>query len=214
MGPKLLLVSLVVLLLSGGALAVKRISTTSTIAPTNADVQTLKQKSLAMQQQASQRTQERINAELAADEAQKADDVANAAVIAAKKDVDNAVTAKNIASTNVGNADKSVAKVKPARDAAQKSIDDKQAALDKAKTTLAAETKKGASLTGAAKTKQDGVIKSAQTAYRGMLSRLLRTPFSADGDNGQGFLDGKSADYETSGVLSTDCGYSAFSKAM
>ncbi|CAI5509711.1 unnamed protein product [Closterium sp. Naga37s-1] len=166
MGPKLLLVSLVVLLLSGGALAVKRVTSTSTtnVAPTNADVQTLKQKSLAMQQQASQKTQERINAELAADEAQKADDVANAAVIAAKKDVDNAVTAKNIASTNVASAVKSVAKVKPARDAAQKSIDDKQAALDKAKNTLAAETKKGASLTGAAKTKQDGVIKSAQTA--------------------------------------------------
>ncbi|CAI5512411.1 unnamed protein product [Closterium sp. Naga37s-1] len=47
-----------------------------------------------------------------------------------------------------------------------------------------------------------------------MLSRLLRTPFSADGDNGQGFLDGKSSDYETSGVLATDCGYSAFSKAV
>ncbi|GJP29271.1 hypothetical protein CLOM_g2660 [Closterium sp. NIES-68] len=47
-----------------------------------------------------------------------------------------------------------------------------------------------------------------------MLSRLLRTPFSADGENGKGFLDGKAADYETSGVLSTDCGFSAFSKAM
>eukprot|EP00475_Leptophrys_vorax_P042761 TRINITY_DN805_c0_g1_i3.p1 TRINITY_DN805_c0_g1~~TRINITY_DN805_c0_g1_i3.p1 ORF type:complete len:685 (+),score=57.71 TRINITY_DN805_c0_g1_i3:420-2474(+) len=47
-----------------------------------------------------------------------------------------------------------------------------------------------------------------------MLSRLLHTPFSADGDNGKGFIDGKASDYETTSVLATDCGFSAFSASQ
>ncbi|CAI5512410.1 unnamed protein product [Closterium sp. Naga37s-1] len=164
MGPKILLVSLVVLLLSGGALAGKKLLTTSTVAPTNADVQALKSKSLAMQQQASQRTQERINAELAAGDAQKASDDAKAAVNSAKTGVANAQTAKNVASTNAANAVKSLQKVQPAYDAAVKNVAAKQALLDTAKAKYDAEVKKGATLTGTAKTKQDAVIKTALTA--------------------------------------------------
>eukprot|EP00475_Leptophrys_vorax_P042759 TRINITY_DN805_c0_g1_i1.p1 TRINITY_DN805_c0_g1~~TRINITY_DN805_c0_g1_i1.p1 ORF type:complete len:665 (+),score=63.66 TRINITY_DN805_c0_g1_i1:220-2214(+) len=46
------------------------------------------------------------------------------------------------------------------------------------------------------------------------LSRLLHAPFSADADNGAGFLDGKASDYQTSSVLSTDCGFTSFHKSQ
>ena len=42
------------------------------------------------------------------------------------------------------------------------------------------------------------------------ISHMLHRPVSADGATGQGFLDGKTGDYETSAVTETDCMYSAF----
>ena len=42
------------------------------------------------------------------------------------------------------------------------------------------------------------------------ISHVLHRPVSADGATGQGFLDGQTADYETSDVTATDCAYSAF----
>ena len=42
------------------------------------------------------------------------------------------------------------------------------------------------------------------------LTSLLRHPVAADGDSGAGFLDGSTADYETSSVLATDCRFSAY----
>ena len=45
------------------------------------------------------------------------------------------------------------------------------------------------------------------------LTSLLRHPVAADGDSGAGFLDGSTADYETSSVLATDCRFSAYKQA-
>ncbi|CAI5508899.1 unnamed protein product [Closterium sp. Naga37s-1] len=42
------------------------------------------------------------------------------------------------------------------------------------------------------------------------LAAVLHHPVSADGAEGQGFLDGKVSDYETSSVTATDCRFSAF----
>ena len=42
------------------------------------------------------------------------------------------------------------------------------------------------------------------------LAELLHTPVRADGDSGRGFLDGSVKDYESTSVLSADCGFSAF----
>ncbi|CAI5976248.1 unnamed protein product [Closterium sp. NIES-64] len=117
-----------------------------------------------MQQQASQKTQERINAELAVGEAQKAYDDAAAAVAAASTGVTNAQTAKNVASTIVGNAAKNLAKVQSNYDKAVANVAAKKKSLDTAQAKYDAEVKKGAGLTGSAKTRQDGVIKTALAA--------------------------------------------------
>ena len=45
------------------------------------------------------------------------------------------------------------------------------------------------------------------------LTSLLRRPVAADGPSGSGLLDGSAVDYETSGVLTADCRFSAFSQA-
>lgn len=42
------------------------------------------------------------------------------------------------------------------------------------------------------------------------LSQLLRRDIPADSEVGAGFLDGTAADYKTTGVINTDCKYSAF----
>ena len=44
------------------------------------------------------------------------------------------------------------------------------------------------------------------------LASLLRRPVAADGVSGAGFLDGSTADYETSSVLAPDCRFSAFNQ--
>ncbi|GJP79167.1 hypothetical protein CLOP_g9408 [Closterium sp. NIES-67] len=161
MGPKLLFVSLVVLLLSGNALAGKKVSTTSAnVVPTNSEVQALKQKSQALQQQATQRTAERIGAELAAGDAKTASDDAAAALAAANKEVTNAQTAKNVANTNAVNAGKNLAKAEPAYKTATAAVDTKAKARDTAQAKYDAEVKKAVGLTGSAKTKQDTVVKT------------------------------------------------------
>lgn len=44
-----------------------------------------------------------------------------------------------------------------------------------------------------------------------LLAKLLRGPIvAADGANGEGFLDGKTADYRSSSALATDCAFSSF----
>ncbi|GJP42840.1 hypothetical protein CLOM_g2368, partial [Closterium sp. NIES-68] len=42
------------------------------------------------------------------------------------------------------------------------------------------------------------------------LAVLLGHPIAAEGEEGRGFLDGQTGDYETTGVLESDCVYSAF----
>lgn len=54
--------------------------------------------------------------------------------------------------------------------------------------------------------------RTARSLQLQMLAQLMGHPIAADGAAGAGYLDGKTADYVSSNILSADCKYSAFAE--